>query len=128
MKIVLAPTSRYQMKSMRKMSELQPKMNAMKEKYKDDPQTAAGPDEALQRGENHPAGGCCPYCYSSRSFTHFWRFNSTIELRQASLCFWIHDLLYLTYCKPSVLRFRFSGSMRSPTCFAYGTTMFISRR
>src|SRR4030095_3186303 len=38
MKVVLTPFSRYQMKSMRKMSELQPKMNALREKHKDDPQ------------------------------------------------------------------------------------------
>jgi YidC/Oxa1 family membrane protein insertase len=94
MKIVLNPFTRYQMKSMKKMTELQPKMNAIKEKYKDDPQNQ---QQALMRfykeQKINPAGGCLPLLLQMPIlYALFGVFNSTIELRQAYFGLWIKDL------------------------------------
>ncbi len=94
MKILLTPFTRYQMKSMMKMSELQPKMNAMKEKYKDEPQKQQQMLMKLYKEEKiNPAGGCLPLLLQMPIlYALFGVFNSTIELRQANFGLWIHDL------------------------------------
>src|SRR3990172_62645 len=61
MKLVLTPFTRYQMKSMKKMSELQPKMNAIKEKFKDDQQKQQAAIMKMYKEEKiNPAGGRLP--------------------------------------------------------------------
>jgi len=94
MKIVLTPFTRFQMKSMKKMGELQPKMNALKEKYKDDPQRQQQMMMKLYKEEKiNPAGGCLPLLLQLPIlYALFGVFNSTIELRQAYFGLWITDL------------------------------------
>lgn len=94
MKVVLTPFTRFQMKSMRKMSELQPKMNAMKEKYKDEPKKQQEMLMKLYKEEKiNPAGGCVPLLLQLPIlYALFGVFSSTIELRQANFVGWIHDL------------------------------------
>jgi YidC/Oxa1 family membrane protein insertase len=94
MKVVLTPFTRFQMKSMRKMSELQPKMNAMKEKYKDDPKKQQEMLMKLYKEEKiNPAGGCLPLLLQLPIlYALFGAFSSTIELRQAHFFGWIKDL------------------------------------
>lgn len=94
MKIVLTPFTRFQMKSMKKMGELQPKMNAIREKYKDDPQKQQQMLMKLYKDEKiNPAGGCLPLLLQLPIlYALFGVFNSTIELRQAYFGLWIHDL------------------------------------
>lgn len=94
MKIVLTPITRYQMKSMKKMSELQPKINAIKEKYKDDPQKQQEMTMKFYKEEKiNPMGGCLPLLLQLPIlYALFGVFNSTIELRHASFIWWIKDL------------------------------------
>jgi YidC/Oxa1 family membrane protein insertase len=94
MKIVLNPFTRYQMKSMRKMSEMQPKMNAIKEKYKDEPQKQQQALMKFYKEEKiNPAGGCLPLLLQMPIlYALFGVFSSTIELRQAYFGLWIKDL------------------------------------
>ncbi|MCI0450370.1 MAG: membrane protein insertase YidC [Chlorobi bacterium] len=94
MKIVLTPFTRFQMKSMKKMGELQPKMNALREKYKDDPQRQQQMMMKLYKEEKiNPAGGCLPLLLQLPIlYALFGVFNSTIELRQAYFGLWITDL------------------------------------
>lgn len=94
MKVVLTPFTRFQMKSMRKMSELQPKMNALKEKYKEDPKKQQEMLMKLYKEEKiNPAGGCLPLLLQLPIlYALFGVFSSTIELRQAAFFGWIHDL------------------------------------
>ena len=94
MKIVLTPFTRYQMKSMRKMSEMQPKMNAIKEKYKDEPQKQQQALMKFYKEEKiNPAGGCLPLILQLPIlYALFGVFNSAIVLRQADFGLWIHDL------------------------------------
>jgi YidC/Oxa1 family membrane protein insertase len=131
MKIVLNPFTRYQMKSMKKMTELQPKMNAIKEKYKDDPQKQQQVLMKFYKEQKiNPAGGCLPLLLQMPIlYALFGVFNSTIELRQAYFGLWIHDLsipdviLHLPFKVPLFGINEFSG-----LALLMGITMFIQQK
>lgn len=131
MKVVLTPFTRYQMKSMKKMGELQPKMNALKEKYKDDPQKQQQMLMKLYRDEKiNPAGGCLPMLLQLPIlYALFGVFSSTIELRQAYFGLWIHDLavpdviLQLPFKIPL-----FGVDYLSGLALLMGVTMFIQQK
>jgi YidC/Oxa1 family membrane protein insertase len=93
-KIVLHPLTKSSMKSMQKMQTLQPMMNEIKEKYKDDPQKMNQQVMRLYKeyGVN-PAGGCLPLLLQLPILYALWAvFSSAIQLRQASFVWWIQDL------------------------------------
>jgi len=93
-KIVLHPLTRSSMRSMKKMQALQPLMNEIKEKYKDDPQKMNQQVMNLYKeyGVN-PAGGCLPVLLQFPILIALYNvFRATIELRQASFVWWITDL------------------------------------
>jgi YidC/Oxa1 family membrane protein insertase len=94
MKIVLNPLTKKQTESMKKMSQLSPKMNAIREKYKDDPVKANQQIMQLYKDEKiNPAGGCLPMLLQLPIlYALFGVFQSTIELRQQPFMLWIHDL------------------------------------
>ncbi len=84
-KIVLYPLTRKSYQSMRQMQALQPKMAALKEKYKKDPQKLNQETMKLykQHGVN-PMGGCLPMLLQMPVlFALFNLFRTTIMLRQA---------------------------------------------
>ena len=93
-KVVLHPLTKSQMTSMRKMQALQPMMEEIREKHKDDPQKMNQQVMRLYKeyGVN-PAGGCLPLLLQLPILYALWSvFHSAIELRQASFFGWIHDL------------------------------------
>ncbi|GJQ20251.1 MAG: membrane protein insertase YidC [Bacteroidia bacterium] len=93
-KIVLHPLTKSSMTSMRKMQALQPKMEEIREKYKDDPQKMNAQIMNLYReyGVN-PAGGCLPLLLQFPILIALYNvFRAAIELRQASFFWWINDL------------------------------------
>lgn len=94
LKIVLNPLTKKQMKSMKKMGQLSPKINAIKEKYKDDPTKMNKMIMNLYKEEKiNPAGGCLPLLLQLPIlYALFGVFRSTIELRQAHFFWWITDL------------------------------------
>jgi YidC/Oxa1 family membrane protein insertase len=131
MKVVLMPFTRFQMKSMKKMSEMQPKMNALKEKYKDD---STKQQQALMKfykeEKINPAGGCLPLLLQMPIlYALFGVFNSTIELRQAYFGLWIKDLaipdviVHLPFKVPL-----FGISELSGLALLMGITMFIQQK
>lgn len=82
------------MTSMKKMQALQPMIEEIREKHKDDPQKMNAQVMRLYKeyGVN-PAGGCLPMLLQLPILYALWSvFRSTIELRQASFVGWIHDL------------------------------------
>ena len=85
-KVVLYPLTRKSYQSMRKMQELQPKMNALKEKYKKDPQRMNQETMKLYKAHGvNPMGGCLPLLLQMPVlFALFNLFRTTIMLRQAS--------------------------------------------
>ncbi|MBI5021339.1 MAG: membrane protein insertase YidC [Ignavibacteriales bacterium] len=93
-KVVLHPLTKTSMKSMQKMQSLQPMMEEIREKYKDDPQKMNQQVMRLYKeyGVN-PAGGCLPMLLQLPILYALWAvFSSAIELRQASFVLWISDL------------------------------------
>ncbi|HWP81813.1 MAG TPA: membrane protein insertase YidC [Bacteroidota bacterium] len=93
-KIVLHPLTKSSMKSMKKMQALQPMMNEIREKHKDDP---AKMNQAIMNlykeyGVN-PAGGCLPLLLQFPILIALYNvFRAAIELRQSSFVWWITDL------------------------------------
>jgi YidC/Oxa1 family membrane protein insertase len=93
-KVALHPLTKSSMKSMKKMQALQPMMEEIREKYKEDPQKMNMAIMNLYReyGVN-PAGGCLPLLLQFPILIALYNvFRGAIELRQASFFWWIHDL------------------------------------
>ena len=96
-KILVAPLTKKSYASSKKMQELQPKLAALKEKYKNNPQRLNQETMKLYKemGVN-PLGGCLPMLLQMPLlFALFTLFRTTIELRGApfvGLEWWIADL------------------------------------
>ncbi len=93
-KIALYPLTKTSMRSMQRMQALQPMMEEIRQKYKDDPQKMNQQVMRLYKeyGVN-PAGGCLPMLLQLPILYALWAvFSSAIELRQASFVWWIYDL------------------------------------
>ena len=94
LKILLHPLTKKQTDSMKKMGQMSPKINAIREKYKDDSAKANTQIMKLYKEEGiNPAGGCLPLLLQLPIlYALFGVFRSTIELRQANFMLWINDL------------------------------------
>ncbi|MBI3788944.1 MAG: membrane protein insertase YidC [Ignavibacteriales bacterium] len=93
-KIALHPLTKSSMASMKKMQALQPMMDEIREKYKDDPQKMNTQVMNLYKeyGVN-PAGGCLPLLLQFPILIALFNiFRATIELRHANFFWWITDL------------------------------------
>jgi YidC/Oxa1 family membrane protein insertase len=93
-KIVLYPLTKKSMQSMKKMQLLQPKINEIKEKYKEDPQKMNKETMKLYSTYGiNPAGGCFPILLQMPIFIALWGlFQAAIELRNQPFFWWITDL------------------------------------
>jgi YidC/Oxa1 family membrane protein insertase len=93
-KLLTYPLSTGQMKSMRKMQAVMPEINALKDKYKDDPKKLQQETFAVYRSYGvNPAGGCLPLLLQMPIlFALYSVLVNVIELRQAPFMFWITDL------------------------------------
>ena len=130
-KIALHPLSKTSMKSMKKMQALQPYMNEIRAKYKDDPQKMNKQVMNLYKeyGVN-PAAGCLPLLLQMPIlFALFTVFRSAIELRQAGFIWWIKDLSIpdTLFTLPFTLPF-FGISHVSGLALAMGITMFMQQK
>ncbi|MGD0102460.1 MAG: membrane protein insertase YidC [Rhodopila sp.] len=88
------PLANYSYRSMSKMKLLAPKMTALRERLKDDPQKMQQEMMALYRAEKvNPASGCLPMVVQIPVFFSLYKvIFVTIEMRQAPFFGWIHDL------------------------------------
>jgi YidC/Oxa1 family membrane protein insertase len=130
-KIVLHPLTRSSMRSMKKMQALQPLMNEIKEKYKDDPQKMNQQVMNLYKeyGVN-PAGGCLPLLLQFPILIALYNvFRATIELRQGSFVWWIKDLSIpdTIFTLPFEIPF-FAVRDVSGLALLMGITMFIQQK
>jgi len=92
-KLVLSPLTKSSFRSMAKMKELQPRMEAIKEKYPDDPtkQQQAMMKMYKETGVN-PLGGCLPMLLQYPIIIALWQFlPQAIEIRQQGFL-WAADL------------------------------------
>jgi len=94
LKFALYPLTRQSYKSMKRMSQLQPKIAELKEKHKGDQQKIQKETMKLYStyGVN-PAGGCLPMLLQMPIlFALFTFFNVAIEIRHEPFMFWITNL------------------------------------
>lgn len=92
-KVALYPLTKKSFRSMARMKELQPRMEAIKEKYRDNPkkQQEATMKMYKETGVN-PLGGCLPMLLQYPIIIALWQFlPQAIELRQQSFL-WATDL------------------------------------
>ncbi len=92
-KIILHPLTYKSFQSMKKMSALQPKINEIREKYKNNPEQMNKEVSALYKKEKvNPMGGCLPMLLQLPIFYALYALlSSMIELRNESFL-WIKDL------------------------------------
>ncbi len=81
-------------RSMAKMRNLQPRMKALQDRYKDDRQALSQQMMDLYKREKvNPAAGCLPILIQMPFFLAFyWVLLESVEMRQAPFALWITDL------------------------------------
>ncbi|HZK42853.1 MAG TPA: YidC/Oxa1 family membrane protein insertase [Syntrophomonadaceae bacterium] len=94
-KIILFPLTQKQMKSMRGMQEIQPKMKRIQEKYKDNPQKAQEKVMELYKDNGvSPFGGCLPLLIQMPIFIAFYQslFKFDFAVAEHASFLWIPDI------------------------------------
>lgn len=81
-------------KSMARMRKVQPRFQALRERYADDKQKLNQAVMEMYRKEKiNPVGGCLPILIQMPVFLSlYWVLVESVELRQAPFMLWIHDL------------------------------------
>lgn len=94
LKVLFYPLTRSSAVSMKRMQKLQPEMNALREKYKEDPQRQQRELMAfMSKNKVNPFKGCLPILPQVPVFMAFYSMLSmSIELRHAPFFGWIKDL------------------------------------
>lgn len=90
----LYPLTKAQYTSMAKMRLLQPKIQALRERYGEDRQKVSKAMMELYKKEKvNPLGGCFPIVLQMPIFIAlYWSLMESVELRHAPFVFWIADL------------------------------------
>lgn len=93
-KLLFWPLGNKSYKSMKEMQKVQPKLNEIKERYKDDKQKMnAAVMELYKTHKINPLGGCLPVVIQIPVFIALYQLLSyAIELRHAPFFWWIQDL------------------------------------
>ena len=93
-KILFYKLSAKSYRSMAALKRLQPKMEALKERYADDKQKLTQATMDLYRQDKvNPMSGCLPILIQIPVFIAlYWVLVASVQLRQAPFIFWIHDL------------------------------------
>jgi YidC/Oxa1 family membrane protein insertase len=93
-RLVTAPLTAKQMKSMKRMGAIQPKLKELQEKYGDDKQRQSQEMMKLYKESGvNPLGGCLPMVLQLPVFIGlYYALQSSIDLRQEPFFGWITDL------------------------------------
>jgi YidC/Oxa1 family membrane protein insertase len=93
-KLVFFPLSAASYRSMAKMKLVTPKMTAIRERHKGDPQKMNQAMMELYKTEKiNPLGGCLPIVVQIPVFIAlYWVLLASVEMRNAPWLGWIHDL------------------------------------
>ena len=91
---VFYPLAQKSMRSMKQMQALQPQVNALKAKYRSDPQRFQREQlELFRRHKVNPMGGCLPMVVQIPIFYALYlTLQYSVELQGAPFFWWIHDL------------------------------------
>ncbi len=126
---VLYPLTKKSYRSMAQMRELQPKLEAIKEKYSDNPQKQQEATMKLYRDSGvNPLGGCMPMLFQYPIIIALWQFlPQSIEIRQQGFL-WANDLS----APDKVLNLPFEiplyGDFVAGFCMLMGISMIIQMR
>jgi YidC/Oxa1 family membrane protein insertase len=131
-KIILWPLGTKSYKSMQQMKRLQPLIQEIREKYKDDKKKMNEETMALYRTYKiNPLGGCLPMVVQIPVFFALYRMlYEAIELRHAPFFLWINDLS----APDRLLRFDFSIPFMQPPygipvlTIIMGATMLLQQK
>jgi YidC/Oxa1 family membrane protein insertase len=93
-KLVFFPLSAASYRSMAKMKTVAPKVQAIRERHKGEPQKMNAEMMALYKTEKiNPLGGCLPMLVQIPVFISlYWVLLASVEMRNAPWLGWIHDL------------------------------------
>jgi len=93
---ILLPFNVISFRSAQAMQKIKPKMDAIRERYKDDPLRMNKETMALMKDQSaNPLMGCLPMLIQIPIFFALWRaIGSSIEIYQQPFFGWIHDLSY----------------------------------
>jgi YidC/Oxa1 family membrane protein insertase len=93
-KLAFFPLSAASYRSMAKMKLVTPKMTAIRERHKNDPQKMNAAMMDLYKTEKiNPLGGCLPIVVQIPVFIAlYWVLLASVEMRNAPWLGWIHDL------------------------------------
>ncbi len=93
-KLVFFPLSAASYRSMAKMKQVTPKMQAIRERHKGDPAKMNQEMMGLYKTEKiNPLGGCLPIVVQIPVFISlYWVLLASVEIRNAPWIGWIHDL------------------------------------
>lgn len=94
LKVMTYPLTYKSMKSMKEMAKIQPQIQKIREKHKDDREALNREMLSLMRGHGYnPMAGCLPILIQMPVFFALYQvLYSSIELYHAPFGFWIHDL------------------------------------
>jgi YidC/Oxa1 family membrane protein insertase len=94
MKAIFFPLSRMQNRQMKSMAMLQPKLDELKKRYKDDPQGLNRETMQLYRlYKVNPLSGCLPLLIQMPIFFAMYQvLRISVDLRHAPFFFWVKDL------------------------------------
>jgi YidC/Oxa1 family membrane protein insertase len=129
-KILFWPLTQKSFKSMREMQNVQPALQELKDKHKDDPKKLNEEMWKLykERGIN-PAGGCFPMLLQMPVFIALFNLLSrTIELRRAPFVSWINDLSAPDIIATLPFSLPFIGSNVSVLPILMGIAMLIQQK
>ncbi len=96
-RMIVMPLHIMSFKSMKTMQSIQPMIQSIREKYKDDPmQLNRETMDLMKRNKVNPLSGCLPMLLQIPVFFALYRvFGQSIELYKAPFIFWIKDLSVL---------------------------------
>jgi YidC/Oxa1 family membrane protein insertase len=130
-KFALHPLTRQSMKSMKKMQMLQPKINELKEKYKDNQQKVQQETMKLYSTYGiNPMGGCLPMLLQMPILIALWSlFNVAVEIRQQPFMLWMNNLSSpdIIYRLPFKIPL-FNVDIISGLALLMGITMFLQQK
>ncbi len=93
-KLIFTPLTLKSTKEMKRMSELTPKLNALKEKYKDKPEILNQKTmEFFKENKYNPMGGCLPMIVQMPFFIALYSaLANSLDLWNAPFIFWMKDM------------------------------------
>ena len=103
-KVLVFPLTKKSYQSTSAMQEIQPEVNKLRDKYKNNPQKLNQATMQLYKNKGvNPLGGCLPMLLQMPLlFALFQVFRTTIELRNEPFIWWIRSFFTRRYIRPTV--------------------------